>query len=266
MYIVLHCGSITEGEIMKSNAVSVSKSRTHFVVNCGLFIAIAIVLKLAFEIYIPLGGFPALRVSLTTLPIMLSGFLLGPAAGFVVGFITDTLAYIVKPAGPYFVGFTISSGLSGLIPGLIWKFLKHKNIKHLEWINPLFMISMIFALFGSGVFSFSNHTFYYGVNSINPFVFWIMFAMMIALAFFPLLYLKRHTALNLEMRSDYILFAVSVSQFINSIVLNTVFLTILYGMAISVLLPARIVSNIFLIPVYTVILTVLVKAGQRIKQ
>jgi len=250
---------------MRSNAMNISKSRTHFVVNCGLFIAIAIVLKLAFEIYIPLGGFPALRVSLTTLPIMLSGFLLGPVAGFVVGFITDALAYIVKPAGPYFVGFTISSGLSGLIPGLIWKFLKHKNIKHLEWINPAFMISIVIALFGSGVFSFSDQTFYYGVNPINPFVFWMMLIMMLAYAFFPLLYLKRHMALNSEMRSDYILFAVSVSQLITSIVLNTVFLTILYGMAISVLLPARIVSNVFLIPIYTIILTVLVKAGQKIK-
>ena len=69
---------------MKSNALSRGTTRTKLVVNCGLLIAISIVLKILFEMYIPLGGFPSLRINLTSLPIMLSGCasLLSPAVHF----------------------------------------------------------------------------------------------------------------------------------------------------------------------------------------
>ncbi|MEF9918700.1 MAG: folate family ECF transporter S component, partial [Eubacterium sp.] len=62
-----------------------------------------------------------------------------------------------------------------------------------------------------------------------------------------------------EYRSDYVLFIVSVTQLITSIILNTWFLTILYGQAVTVLLPARIITNIFLIPLYTIALMGLLK-------
>ena len=87
---------------MKSNALSRGTTRTKLVVNCGLLIAISIVLKILFEMYIPLGGFPSLRINLTSLPIMLSGILLGPLAGFIVGFISDLLCFFIKPGGPFF--------------------------------------------------------------------------------------------------------------------------------------------------------------------
>ena len=41
---------------MKSNAFGASTTRTRIVVNCGLFIALSVVLKILFELYIPLGG------------------------------------------------------------------------------------------------------------------------------------------------------------------------------------------------------------------
>jgi hypothetical protein len=62
-----------------------------------------------------------------------------------------------------------------------------------------------------------------------------------------------------DYRVDHILFMVSVTQLITSIILNTIFLSVLYGQAVAVILPARIVTNFFLIPVYTVILISLLK-------
>ena len=207
---------------MKSNAFISSTTRTRIVVNCGLLIAISIVLKILFEVYIPLGGFPSLRLNITALPIMLSGILFGPLAGFAVGFISDILCFIIKPGGPFFIGFTLANGLTGFIPGLLFMMLRKKEIKHLEWFNLVFI------------------------------------ALMIAFAVFPIIVVKKSN-LDSEYRSDHILFIVSVSQLVTSILLNTWFLSILYGQAVAVLLPARLITNIFLIPLYTIMLVGLLK-------
>lgn len=49
-------------------------------------------------------------------PIILSGFILGPKAGFWVGAISDILGWVVFPSGPYFPGFTLTQGLTGYLP------------------------------------------------------------------------------------------------------------------------------------------------------
>jgi len=243
---------------MKSNAFISSPTKTRIVVNCGLLIAVSIVLKILFEVYIPLGGFPSLRLNITALPIMLSGILLGPIAGFAVGFISDLMCFIIKPGGPFFIGFTLASGLTGFIPGLLFMILKKKQTKYLEWFNLVFVAfaGIILAVFG--VFSFENGSVYYAGEPLNMVFFVIFIALMIAFAVFPIIVVKKSN-LDSEYRSDHILFIVSVSQMVTSILLNTWFLSILYGQAVAVLLPARIITNIFLIPLYTIILVGLLK-------
>ncbi len=243
---------------MKSNAFISSTNRTRVVVNCGLLIAISIVLKILFEVYIPLGGFPSLRLNITALPIMLSGILLGPLAGFAVGFISDLLCFVIKPGGPFFIGFTLASGLTGLLPGLLFMFLRKRETKYLEWFNSVFIVLAIAILAFSGTFSFENGAIYYAGQSLNMIFFILFIALMIAFAIFPIIVVKK-SHLDSEYRSDHILFIVSVSQLVTSILLNTWFLSILYGQAVAVLLPARIVTNIFLIPLYTIMLVGLLR-------
>jgi ECF transporter S component (folate family) len=243
---------------MKSNAFISSTTRTRIVVNCGLLIAISIVLKILFEVYIPLGGFPSLRLNITALPIMLSGILFGPLAGFAVGFISDILCFIIKPGGPFFIGFTLANGLTGFIPGLLFMMLRRKEIKHLEWFNLAFIVIASIILAVSGIFGFDNGTIYYAGEPLSMVFFVLFIALMIAFAVFPIIVVKKSN-LDSEYRSDHILFIVSVSQLVTSILLNTWFLSILYGQAVAVLLPARLITNIFLIPLYTIMLVGLLK-------
>lgn len=249
---------LKQGGFMKSNAFIGSSTRTKVVVNCGLLIAISIVLKILFEVYIPLGGFPSLRLNITALPIMLSGIILGPIAGFAVGFISDLLCFFIKPGGPFFLGFTISSGLTGLIPGLLFMVLRKKDVKHLEWFNLGFILLSAIVLYATNVFSFQGGSVLYAGEPVNTFLVILLVALMIAFIAFPIIVVKK-SKLDSGYRSDYILFAVSVTQLIISIVLNTCFLAILYGQAVSVLLPARIITNIFMIPLYTIMLAGLLK-------
>lgn len=256
---IVGCGSIAfKEEKMKSNAFVGSATRTRVVVNCGLFIALSIVLKILFEVYIPLGGFPSLRLNLTALPIMLSGIVLGPFAGFAVGFISDILCFIIKPGGPFFIGFTLASALTGFIPGFLYMMLKKKDVKFLEWFNLGFVALAMILLAFTGSFSFADGQVMYAGTPVNIILVVLFALLMLAFAIFPVVVVKK-MKLDGDYRVDHILFMVSVTQLITSIILNTIFLSVLYGQAVAVILPARIVTNFFLIPVYTVILISLLK-------
>ena len=59
-----------------------------------------------------------IEIRFQSIPVALSGMLLGPYVGGVVGILTDVLSYLVKPTGAFFPGFTISSMATGVIFGL----------------------------------------------------------------------------------------------------------------------------------------------------
>ncbi|MGX8688855.1 MAG: folate family ECF transporter S component [bacterium] len=85
-----------------------------YLTTAGLLLAAATVLGF---LKIPITQLIELRFQF--LPVAMAGLLMGPAVGGMVGALTDILAYLVRPTGPYFPGFTLSSMLTGLIFGLI---------------------------------------------------------------------------------------------------------------------------------------------------
>lgn len=243
---------------MKSNAVSKSAPRTRLLVFSALFIAISVVLKLIFEIYIPLGGFPSLRINLNSIPIIVSGLLLGPWAGFAVGVICDLLCFIVRPGGAWFIGFTLSSGLTGFIPGLLWKYTKDKKIHWLKWSNAVLAAGALLMLLSMRILSFDGSVLLYMGKPLSPLMFVLFVVLVLFFAAYPFiagLFLKKAEALETE----NLLSIITVEQIVNSIVLNTLWLTILYGQAWRVLLPARIITNVFLIPIYTLLVAAVLK-------
>lgn len=87
----------------------------------GLLASMSVILTRAFGVMI--GN--TIRISFGSVPIIISGILFGPLAGAVTGIAADLIGVMVRSMGGYFVGFTISAGLVGYIPGLF--FLKQKN-------------------------------------------------------------------------------------------------------------------------------------------
>ena len=60
-----------------------------------------------------------LRIGFDFIAKELTGMLFGPAVGCMVGGLSDLIAYIMKPVGGFFPGFTVSTMLAGTIYGMI---------------------------------------------------------------------------------------------------------------------------------------------------
>lgn len=73
--------------------------------------------------------------------VIFSGYLLGPAYGFMVGAITDTLSFILKPSiiGSFNPIFTLIAGLQGMLPAIILILLGNKN-------NEFKLVKVFFSL------------------------------------------------------------------------------------------------------------------------
>ncbi len=227
------------------------------IVRAGLFIAMSLVLKVIFEIYIPLAGIPALRINFASIPLMLSGMVLGPAAGFISGATADLINFIVKPGGPFFPGFTLVSALSGFIPGFIYKYVR-KNINY-NLLNTAF-ISLLSAGFvmvfvHNGLLKFDGTIMYDG----KPLSFIYIAGFFILVAIYLILPAKI-TSADKDLSMSRIVFAVSATQLITSILLNTYFLSILYGKGFMIFLPARILTNFFMIPMYSIVIAAILNA------
>jgi ECF transporter S component (folate family) len=109
----------------------------------ALLVAISIVLTRFFGIVIPLGGFPSLSLDLGSVPIVLSGIVLGPIFGGIVGFSSDLVGFNINPRGGIFhFGFMLNAILTGVIPGLIFMFFKNKNLK----FTKIAIISILYIL------------------------------------------------------------------------------------------------------------------------
>ena len=58
-------------------------------------------------------------IGFTFVPLMLAGILLGWKYSLVIAALTDLIGALLFPFGAYFVGYTISSALTGLVYGLL---------------------------------------------------------------------------------------------------------------------------------------------------
>jgi ECF transporter S component (folate family) len=102
--------------------------KTYMLTHLSLLLAIAVLLSML-GFMIPIAGISGLKVTFAFLPIMLAGIVFGPAAGAIVGVLTDILGYITvfHAYGPWFPGFTVTLALTGALPALILNWLKNQD-------------------------------------------------------------------------------------------------------------------------------------------
>ncbi|MBF4694036.1 folate family ECF transporter S component [Fusibacter ferrireducens] len=240
-------------ELRKKRLMSTSS-----LVKAALLAAISIVLTRVFSIMVPLGGLPALRVGFGNIPIILSGMLFGPLAGGITGLISDLLGYIMSPQGAYFPGFTLSSTLLGIIPGVLYKTLKiQKQRFNYNYVNAMMVLSLavgiIWVLFRSEVVGVNN-----GHLILNDTASIYLFAGIsgVALLFgiMPFWISKHMKGAIPKIGLDKLTFTVTLTYVLVSLLMNTYWLSIMFGKGFMIFLPGRVVAAIPTIPIYTFIL------------
>lgn len=63
---------------------------------------------------------PFMRISLSFVAIALIGMLYGPVAAGICGGLCDVLAFVIRPTGAYFFGFTFNAILAGVLYGFFF--------------------------------------------------------------------------------------------------------------------------------------------------
>ncbi len=96
-----------------------------------------------------------LKVGFNFLPNEFVFYLFGPVVGVIYGAALDILTFIVRPAGPFFFGFTLSAMITGLIYGTIlykrplnMKRIIAANLVHLVLIHLLLNTYWLTMLYG----------------------------------------------------------------------------------------------------------------------
>lgn len=238
----------------------------------AIFTGISIILTRFFSQMIPLAGIPALRFGFGMIPIVLSGIICGPYVGGMVGVVADLIGFFINPmGGAYFPGFTLSSALGGIIPGLIFLVIRREELN--LWIRRIVLIIpgllivnglWAYSLGKFGVIEIKSGKINFLVESMPS---WITIAYVcttiIAIAV-PIILLS-----NSNKRNDYsfsnTLFVVSITYFITSIVLNTLWLSIMSGTPFLVFLPGRLIGNAVSIPLDAVIIYTISRYIKHIK-
>lgn len=95
-------------------------SRTKKIVIMGLAAAIMVCIG-KFSIHINLFGFTAIKVGFGFVITFLISTQIDPISGALVAAVADVVHSLLFPIGPYFPGFTLTSFLSGLLVGYLYR-------------------------------------------------------------------------------------------------------------------------------------------------
>lgn len=89
-------------------------------------------------------SFGIVKLSFGFIATALTGYLFGPYLSALAGILSDLLGFMLFPQGSYFIGFTLSSMLSGLLFGL---FLHKKRMTILRLLSVSALEFLLCSLF-----------------------------------------------------------------------------------------------------------------------
>lgn len=135
-----------------------SRMNTKFLVTTAVFVAVAVVLR-SFSIAIAAGGILTMRISFDAICYIMPGILFGPLYGGISGGLIDILGYIIRPMGGYIPLFTITNIAAGILPALIWRYIKNaKEYKVRNCYIAFFGLLLVVGFFNFIIMKFAYHT------------------------------------------------------------------------------------------------------------
>ena len=137
------CGAILAVMFLYFAFVRKTKIATTSIVIVAFMLVITVIFN-RISLMVPVFGFPAFKISIAQLPLMLIGALFGPMIAYFSGIIYDGIGLITNPTAFPFFGFTLNNVLVGLIPALVFLLLKKTSAQKLRVI----FVALLTALTG----------------------------------------------------------------------------------------------------------------------
>lgn len=119
--------------------------KTKKIVLAGIFIAMTVILSRFLSVKLP--GF---KIGFSYVPVYLSAVLLGPVYTAIVTALSDIIGATLFPFGPYFIGYTISTTINGLIYGSILHKIYKEEVSNKETIIRLIIAACLTQLLVNG--------------------------------------------------------------------------------------------------------------------
>ena len=248
------------------NFHDIRNSRVQSMTLAALLIAVGVIFSGLFSFYLPLFGYPSLKVDLTSVILLVAGMLLGPWYGALVGLGTDLIGYVIFSPGTYHPGITLNAVLFGLIGGLVSRWIwQPKEFRPMGYIN----IAIAMLLLGGGVtYVLVTDTVMAGTEAIilTSTIKWSLISAMIVITLVMvavlvwIAYKYRHLASIVQIA----VFTILISEVLLNIFLMPLWIQQLMGIPYAVGAFVRVFRAIFLIP-FKLILTLALLRVSRIK-
>ncbi len=234
--------------------------------STALLVAISIVLGRLATLYIPLFGFPAVRFSVTNIPIFIAGALFGGVYGAIAGFLSDIINFILTGGanGGYHFGFTLNAILIGLIPGIFFaKFRKSKKPMSYFMVNSVFsilaMVGAIIYINFIGIKELENMEQIWGLES-PLFLSMIMIVLVVLLNGVNYVLQKKFSDKDHIYAIDKIIFVSIISFIIVQLVLTPIWVKDLYNIPIITSIMVRLFKCMIDIPLQVAAIYTILKA------
>lgn len=112
----------------------------------AMFLAIALVIRTLFRMYIPIFGESGMRLSIHGIFSAMPAILFGPVYGSIVSGLTDFIGFHLSPTGAWLPQITATAFLGGFVRGTLWMVLRAKSTSLMR--SSVVLISMILLSIG----------------------------------------------------------------------------------------------------------------------
>lgn len=121
-------------------------SKTKKIVLAGIFVAMIVILSRFLSLKLP--GF---KIGFSYIPVYLSAIILGPVYTSIVSVLADLIGSILFPFGSYFIGYTISALIKGIIYGVVLHKIYKEELSNKEIIIRLAVAALLTQVLVNGV-------------------------------------------------------------------------------------------------------------------